>query len=51
MFLKVASVYESFPADRAVIRLFSCVDPSVQLEAARLSEPPAADVAAVHLLP
>lgn len=51
MFLEVAAVYESFPTDHAVIRPFSRVDPSVQLEAAGLSEPPAADVAAIHLLP
>lgn len=42
---------ESFPAEHAVIRPFSCVHLSVQLEAVGLREPPATDVAAVHLLP
>lgn len=51
MFLELAAVHESLPTDHASIRPLSCVDPSVQLQAAGLSEPPAADVAAVHLLP
>lgn len=51
MFLELAVVPEPFPADYALIGPFSCVEPSVQLKAAGVSEPPAADVAAVHLLP
>lgn len=51
MFLEVSIVCEPFPADQAVVRPFSCVDPSVQLQAAGLGEPPSADVAAVPLLP
>lgn len=51
MFVEVAAVQEPFPADHAPIGHFPRVDPSVQLEAGALFEPPGADVAAVHFLP
>lgn len=51
MLPKLTAVHESLPTDHTPVRSLSCVDPSVHLEAGGLSEPLAADVAAVHLLP
>lgn len=51
MLLELTAVHKSLLAHHAPIRPFPRVDPSVQLKASAPREPPAANVAAVHLLP